>query len=67
MTTAAPWGPPARQLVTAAEGLTQTAVSLRPHWSPGTGPEIRAEIAGRPAMELLPFAGPHPRAGGPSR
>jgi hypothetical protein len=24
----------------------------------GPGPEIRAEIVGHPAMELLPFAGP---------
>ncbi len=43
--------PPARQLVTAAEGLTQTTRVPR-----GPGPVSRAEIVGLPAMELLPFA-----------
>ncbi len=43
--------PSARQLVTAAEGLTQTTLGPR-----GPGPEYRAEIVGLPAMELLPFA-----------
>src|ERR1700736_5935152 len=50
----AAWQPPARQFVTAAEGLTQTTMVPR-----GPGPASRAEIVGHPATELLPFAISH--------